>query len=204
MFKRLLSTTLLSSLFVSLALADDFLAQVSKGALSDNSVGVKALSVDEMKQVQGGYRILGGNFNDGVLLLQQMNLGLTNITQIGLAIKLEEFEIENKVSCGFNSARCDHLLNSYRAQSDYADVASIIDPRSQQYLAITATKTTRPVVGPFGATQQVQFSEGYAVLQASSGGRIYKVRNTDARGFIAGELKFRFQRQLNNVLAVQY
>ncbi|EOH1910554.1 bacteriocin, partial [Campylobacter coli] len=36
----------------------DFLAKVSNGALSDNSQGVKALNLDEMKQVKGGYQVV--------------------------------------------------------------------------------------------------------------------------------------------------
>lgn len=41
-------------MLVSSAFADDFLAKVSNGAISDNSQGVKALSLDEMKQIVGG------------------------------------------------------------------------------------------------------------------------------------------------------
>ncbi|WP_232364885.1 hypothetical protein [Campylobacter aviculae] len=39
----------------SSAFGDDFLAKVSNGALSDNSAGVKVLSLNEMKDVKGGY-----------------------------------------------------------------------------------------------------------------------------------------------------
>ncbi len=46
----------MGSLFTSSAFAGDFLAKVSNGALSDNSQGVKALNLDEMKQVKGGYQ----------------------------------------------------------------------------------------------------------------------------------------------------
>uniref|UniRef100_UPI001570E713 hypothetical protein n=1 Tax=Campylobacter coli TaxID=195 RepID=UPI001570E713 len=38
------------------AFAEDILAKVSNGAISDNSAGVKVLSLDEMKEVKGGYR----------------------------------------------------------------------------------------------------------------------------------------------------
>lgn len=55
MLKKLASSLILGSLLVSSAFADDFLAKISNGALSDNSQGVKALSLDEMKQVKGGY-----------------------------------------------------------------------------------------------------------------------------------------------------
>ncbi len=36
-------------------MADDLLASVTNKALSDNSKGVKVLSLDEMKEVKGGY-----------------------------------------------------------------------------------------------------------------------------------------------------
>ena len=54
MFKKLLGVTALGALLASSAFAGDFLAKVSNGALSDNSPGVKALSLDEMKKVKGG------------------------------------------------------------------------------------------------------------------------------------------------------
>ena len=57
MLKKILSLVALGSLFVSSALADDVLAKVSKGALSDNSQGVKVLCLDEMKEVKGGYLV---------------------------------------------------------------------------------------------------------------------------------------------------
>lgn len=58
MLKKLVNCLILGSLFTSSAFAGDFLAKVSNGALSDNSQGVKALNLDEMKQVKGGYQVL--------------------------------------------------------------------------------------------------------------------------------------------------
>ncbi|EHV1024130.1 hypothetical protein KZ887_001909 [Campylobacter coli] len=40
---------------MNFSFANDLLAKLSNGAVSDNSQGVKALSLDEMKQVKGGY-----------------------------------------------------------------------------------------------------------------------------------------------------
>ncbi|HEB9288076.1 TPA: hypothetical protein RZK20_001778 [Campylobacter coli] len=54
MFKKLLSVVALGALFASSAFAEDILAKVSNGAISDNSAGVKVLSLDEMKEVKGG------------------------------------------------------------------------------------------------------------------------------------------------------
>ncbi|WP_332881450.1 bacteriocin [Campylobacter coli] len=69
MLKKLSTALILGSLLVSSAFAGDFLAKVSNGALSDNSQGVKALNLDEMKQVKGGYYILDTKFNQDKLNL---------------------------------------------------------------------------------------------------------------------------------------
>ncbi|EAI5398545.1 hypothetical protein ACJY7S_000600 [Campylobacter upsaliensis] len=58
MFKKLLSVTALGALLASSAFAEDILAKVSNGAISDNSAGVKVLSLDEMKEVKGGYQFI--------------------------------------------------------------------------------------------------------------------------------------------------
>ncbi|HEG5455831.1 TPA: hypothetical protein SD826_001710, partial [Campylobacter jejuni] len=55
MLKKLLSVVALGALLSSSAFAEDILAKVSNGAISDNSAGVKVLSLDEMKEVKGGY-----------------------------------------------------------------------------------------------------------------------------------------------------
>ncbi len=50
-----MSVVALGALLASSAFAEDILAKVSNGAISDNSAGVKVLSLDEMKEVKGGY-----------------------------------------------------------------------------------------------------------------------------------------------------
>ncbi|HEF9735905.1 TPA: hypothetical protein SB136_001321 [Campylobacter coli] len=53
--KTLSNIIILSTLLINFSFANDLLAKLSNGAVSDNSQGVKALSLDEMKQVKGGY-----------------------------------------------------------------------------------------------------------------------------------------------------
>ncbi|EPB0947037.1 hypothetical protein ACRBA3_001726, partial [Campylobacter upsaliensis] len=55
--KRLLNIIALSALLANFAFANDLLARLSNGAVSDNSIGVKILSLDEMKEVRGGYAV---------------------------------------------------------------------------------------------------------------------------------------------------
>ncbi|MCR2062972.1 hypothetical protein [Campylobacter helveticus] len=52
--KTLSNIIILSALLINFSFANDLLAKLSNGALSDNSQGVKVLNVDEMKQVKGG------------------------------------------------------------------------------------------------------------------------------------------------------
>ncbi|EAJ1956636.1 hypothetical protein FFT86_03980 [Campylobacter upsaliensis] len=56
MMKTLSNIIILSALLINFSFANDLLAKLSNGAVSDNSVGVKILSLDEMKEVRGGYR----------------------------------------------------------------------------------------------------------------------------------------------------
>ena len=53
LFSSFLVASLASSLFG--AGGADFIASLTNGKLSDNSPGVKVLSLDEAKQVKGGY-----------------------------------------------------------------------------------------------------------------------------------------------------
>lgn len=49
----------MAALLTDFAFADDFLAKITHGKLSDNSAGVKLLNLEEMKEVKGGmfYRL---------------------------------------------------------------------------------------------------------------------------------------------------
>lgn len=57
--KKLIGGLTLAALLTSSAFADDLLAKITHGKLSDNSAGVKVLSLEEMKEVKGGifYRL---------------------------------------------------------------------------------------------------------------------------------------------------
>ncbi|EIE1466007.1 hypothetical protein KHU38_001442 [Campylobacter upsaliensis] len=109
MFQKLFSVIALSALLVSFSFANDLLAKLSNGAVSDNSVGVKILSLDEMKEVRGGYGLFQNSTGDSVFVFQNMNLGTTKLSQIGVIVGLTPYEKDNKVSCGFGGDGC---LNS--------------------------------------------------------------------------------------------
>lgn len=58
--KKIFAFLASTSLLTSSAFAEDFLAKLTKGALSDKSPGVKELSLEEMKEVKGGWYWQGG------------------------------------------------------------------------------------------------------------------------------------------------
>ncbi|KDA35797.1 hypothetical protein N218_12855 [Campylobacter jejuni K5] len=66
MLKKLLSVVALGALLASSAFAEDILAKVSNGAISDNSAGVKVLSLDEMKEVKGGFNFVRDSRYDNI------------------------------------------------------------------------------------------------------------------------------------------
>lgn len=53
--KKLLFSSLLVASLASSLLGADLLASLTNGKISDNSPGVKVLSLEEAKQVKGGY-----------------------------------------------------------------------------------------------------------------------------------------------------
>ena len=125
MLKRLLAVIALGSLFVSFALAEDFLAKVTKGALSDNSKGVKVLSLDEMKQVKGGYYILDTKFEqDKVNLSSEYYLVANFNPQEVDYIKNYIFKDPNSKQglCGLDVAICPNP--SQRRLIDYLDITN--------------------------------------------------------------------------------
>ncbi|MDL0104306.1 bacteriocin, partial [Campylobacter felis] len=111
MFKKLFSIVALSALLANFAFANDLLAKLSNGAVSDNSVGVKILSLDEMKEVRGGYYILDTKFNQDKLNLTSEFYLVANFHPGEVDyIKNYIFKDPNakKGLCGLNVANCSN------------------------------------------------------------------------------------------------
>ncbi|RTI90241.1 hypothetical protein C3I03_06430 [Campylobacter jejuni] len=116
MLKKLASSLILGSLLASSAFAGDFLAKVSNGALSDNSQGVKALNLDEMKQVKGGYV-----FGDYKIFKDRRNL----TSEVYAIVDFTQYELENlnKGLCGAGDEKCsnpsrDRLISWLQASAN--------------------------------------------------------------------------------------
>ncbi|MGQ2889396.1 hypothetical protein ACE355_000685 [Campylobacter coli] len=98
--KKIFALLALTSLLTNSVFAEDFLAKVSNGVLSDNSQGVKALNLDEMKQVKGGYLVRFKFFKD------RPNL----ISEVYAIVDFSEYELSNlnKGLCGAGEDKCQN------------------------------------------------------------------------------------------------
>lgn len=199
MFKKILSIVVMSGLFSSGAFAEDLLAQITNGALSDTSKGVRLLSAEEEKQIVGGYGLMENN-GVNVFELMRSSLNGATITQIGVVVGLNDFEMNNQVACGLNVTTCS--TSSYVNKQSYNDLILIANPALNEYLAVTATKTT--AIGAYGVPQN-QFTNSNVVVGLNhSNGTIYKIRNVTSNNSIASEVWRKFGNDLNGILLNQY
>ena len=123
LFLSFLVISLTSSLFATDGA--DLLASLTNGKISDNSPGVKVLSLEEAKQVKGGYNIATlENINT-------INLaGGTTIKEAYAVINLAQVEIDNKALCTFGATKCSGSLTLNKNR--YNDFAKIADPKKMR------------------------------------------------------------------------
>ncbi|EAH7284990.1 hypothetical protein ELL62_09260 [Campylobacter coli] len=124
--KKIFALLALTSLLTSSAFAEDFLAKLTKGALSDTSPGVKELSLDEMKEVKGGYVVEFEFFKD--------RRNLTSEVYAIAEITLEERKNLDKGLCGAGEDKCQNpsrdrlfawLQASANSPADYRPVYKV-------------------------------------------------------------------------------
>ncbi|WP_230093623.1 hypothetical protein [Campylobacter coli] len=124
--KKIFALLALTSLLTSSAFAEDFLAKLTKGALSDTSPGVKELSLEEMKEVKGGYVVEFEFFKD--------RRNLTSEVYAIAEITLEERKNLDKGLCGAGEDKCQNpsrdrlfawLQASANSPADYRPVYKV-------------------------------------------------------------------------------
>ncbi|EPU0169134.1 hypothetical protein ACVT38_001573 [Campylobacter coli] len=98
--KKIFALLALTSLLTNSVFAEDFLAKLTKGALSDTIPGVKELSLEEMKEVKGGYLVRFKFFKD------RPNL----ISEVYAIADFSEYELSNlnKGLCGAGEDKCQN------------------------------------------------------------------------------------------------
>ena len=122
-------------MFISSALADDLLAKISNGAISDNSKGVKVLSLDEQKEVKGGYSVIT----------------MINETQAYAIAKYEQGEI-NYIA--------NYLKGDSKAHKSSIDQESCSNPSRNRLLAfLQVTQNSLSLLPTYIVKRQVKISD---------------------------------------------
>ena len=191
MSKKLFFGAVILAILVSGAFAVDLLASLTNGKLSDNSPSVKVLSLEEAKQVKGGYNIATlENINT-------INLaGGTTIKEAYAVINLAQVEIDNKALCTFGATKCSGSLTLNKNR--YNDFAKIADPKKNEVVVITGTMTTVPTY--YGLSKSQFFIS--ASVYVNNGGSLTKLRNINTSNTTVKDAMSRIRNDLNQKLVL--
>ena len=195
MSKKLFFGAVILAILASGAFAIDLLASLTNGKISDDSPGVKVLSLEEAKQVKGGYYI------STLENINTINLGGgATIKEAYAIIGLTDTELKNKTLCTFGATKCTG--SSTFNKSRYNDFAKIADPNKNEIVVITGTMTTTPINYGFGIkSDKSQFSISAAVY-VNNGGALTKLRNINTSNTTVKDAVNRTRNNLNQKLVL--
>ncbi|EOB5157331.1 hypothetical protein ACX9UE_001325 [Campylobacter upsaliensis] len=205
MFQKLFSVIALGALLANFAFANDLLAKLSNGAVSDNSVGVKILSLDEMKEVRGGYAV-------ATIRISQNELAALAVpdfeNELGWEIKNGQIDLEQTMKndrglcqmgstqCYSNSATKKHLWQSQKRLQEFTNA---LDGSNPLYTALGFS--VKRNVGFNRTGKFVYFSYGVVAVNRFDGS-IRNVTNsvTLNNNIIINELKRNYKDRLESAL----
>ena len=195
MSKKLFFGAVILAILASGAFGADLWSKLTNGKISDNSPCVKVLSLEEAKQVKGGYYI------STLENINTINLGGgATIKEAYAIIGLTDTELKNKTLCTFGATKCTG--SSTFNKSRYNDFAKIADPNKNEIVVITGTMTTTPINYGFGIkSDKSQFSISAAVY-VNNGGALTKLRNINTSNTTVKDAVNRTRNNLNQKLVL--
>ena len=193
MFKKIFIVFSVSALFSTLSFATDLLAFYSNGKLTENSPGVKVLSLEEKKQVKGGYQVAFVN-------MQNFSSSYLSIREIAAVVLPDPInEVASGGLCGIGESSC-YIPGSYEAYGKLTHYTTSKDRYNQlkyeadynkgELLAFTVQRSVSYII-PFRPT--VQYKNNAIVIGVLNNGSIYKLRNANTSNAIVRELRSRFE-----------
>ncbi|MCI6340214.1 MAG: hypothetical protein MR782_05065 [Campylobacter sp.] len=188
---KFLFSAVISAILTSGAFGADLLAKLTNGKISDNSPSVKVLSLEEAKQVKGGYYI------STLENINTINLaGGATIKEAYAVINLAQVEIDNKTLCTFGATKCSRSLTLNKNR--YNDFAKIADPKKNEVVVITGTMTTAPTY--YGLSKSQFFIS--ASVYVNNGGSLTKLRNINTSNTTVKDAISRIRNDLNQKLVL--
>ena len=183
----------MGALFASASLADDFLAKVSNGALSDHSQGVKVLTQNEMSRVVGGYNVA------------VVQIGYREMAAI--VVPTIEHELAAGAMCDIGKHSC-YIPDSDKAYGKLVPYTSntrkfdelMLATNNDPYNKFVAYSVTKNVT--YTKTRQLISYTTRAILVGVSNNKIYKIGNISS-GYLTREVGWAYEKTLKNSLAFQ-
>ncbi|MBZ7980884.1 hypothetical protein AVBRAN12642_09620, partial [Campylobacter sp. RM12642] len=131
MFKKTLKVLSLVAVLGLSANANDLLADISKGAISDNSLGVKVLNPEQMSEVRGGYtfKYIGTTISNSTML---QTIFIVNYTRN---------ELKKTAIAGYNNYFGDNYTPNIIEKNNFGDSIKGLLPNELPAIAFTQTKT---------------------------------------------------------------
>lgn len=193
MFKKLLVAFGALLCISTLSSATDLLAFYTNGKLTENSPGVSVLSLDEKKQVKGGYQVAFVN-------MQNFSSSYLSIREIAAVVLPDPInEVASGGLCGIGESSC-YIPGSYEAYGKLTHYTTSKDRYNQlkyeadynkgELLAFTVQRNVSYII-PFRPT--VQYKNNAIVIGVLNNGSIYKLRNANTSNTIVRELRSRFE-----------
>ncbi|TKX28934.1 hypothetical protein CQA38_05040 [Campylobacter sp. MIT 12-5580] len=178
--------------FANLTFADDFLARISKGNLSDYSVGVKKLSLEEMKEVKGGYQVATGKISYNEMLaiaiptVEELNAGA--ICSIGISSCYIPGSLEaygKKVPYSINKDKYKEIMT-----------ATGYDPN--KFVAFSVKKN---ISYSSNGRQFVYFTSGATLVGVTNSGNVYIIKSNIGSNRVVREMQSIYESNFKRQLA---
>lgn len=194
MFKKLFAVLSLSAFLSSLSFATDLLAFYSNGKLTEKSPGVKVLSLEEKKQVRGGYVVQAISF-------QNYSNPYFSVKEYGVVALFGAGELDGgicalgKTSCYIDNATKTHSIVSKDRFKEFSREAKW---QQNETLSFSVTRTIS-FANPF-AIPQISYKTSAYVVGINSLGQVYKLRNANAYSSMIRDMKGAYEKDLKNLM----
>ncbi|ASQ31139.1 hypothetical protein CAV_1531 [Campylobacter avium LMG 24591] len=194
MFKKLFVAFGALVCISTLSFATDLLAELTNGKLSDNSPGVKVLSLDEKKQVKGGYVVQAVSF-------QNYSNSYLSVKEYAVVALFGAGELDGgicalgKTSCYIDNATKTHSIVSKDRFKEFSREAKW---QQNETLSFSVTRTIS-FANPF-AIPQISYKTSAYVVGINSLGQVYKLRNANAYSSMIRDMKGAYEKDLKNLM----
>ena len=194
MIKKIFVTLSLCVFLTSLSFATDLLAFYTNGKLTENSPGVKVLSLDEKKSVKGGYVVQAVSF-------QNYSNSYLSVKEYAVVALFGAGELDGgicplgKISCYLDKTTKTHYATS---KDRFREFSREVKWQENETLSFSVTRTIS-LLGPFVAPK-INYKTSAYVVGINSLGQVYKLRSANPYNSMIRDMKRAYEKDLKNLM----